>query len=806
MKAMQKDFFRELKKSRGRFISVFFIVLLGSAFFSGIRSSKPDMELSAEQYYDEVSLMDLKVLSPSGLTEDDISFLEGISGVGHVYGSYTLDALNTENEIEQAVKLISLNTDCNKPTVTEGRLPQKEEECFVDTKYLLQNHCEIGDTISFYTDSKTSPNLPLTQNEFTIVGSGHLPYYMDVSRGVGTVGNGQINSFALILPEVFAYPVYTEAYILADGVKTLNSFSSKYDDKISELSDTLSETAEKNQKTWYIQSRESISSYTGFQNDAKRIDKIGDVFPVIFFLVAALVSLTSMTRMVEEQRQQIGILKALGCNNRSITARYSCFAMLPTLLGSVTGVLIGEKFLPYIIIHAYAILYSGLPKIYLPYNFTQGMIAILASALCTGIATFAACGREFRQKPSELMRPQSPKAGKRVLLEHMRLIWKHLNFTQKSTVRNLFRYKKRFWMTLVGVGGCMGLILVAFGLHDSISTVGDKQFAHLRVYQASITLDSLSGDDTLNETAKKIADSSLTDDSLRILTRNLKAVHGSHSQDIVLQVPESPDRISNYIKLYDRISKKEYDFPENGAVISEKTAKSLEIKTGDTLKIENSDGSFKEIEISVISENYIGNYLYLSASEYERLFGSAPSYNQILLRYKDTSSENETDVGKFVMGLDGVKGILFTSTLISQTDDMLESLNTIVTVILIAAGLLAFVVLYNLNHINIAERQRELATLKVLGCYDREVGSYIFRENIILTILGILFGFILGTLLHQYVIVSLEVDLIMFGRSIAPLSYAMGSALTVLFTVLVNMVMSRRIREIDMIESLKSVE
>ena len=806
MKSLKKDFFRELKKNRGRFISVFFIVLLGSAFFSGIRSSKPDMELSAEKYYDDMKLLDLKLLSPVGFIEEDIGNIKNTKGVANAYGGYTMDVLNTENEIEQAVKLISLNTSCNIPTVLNGRLPEKSTECFVDTRYLEKNGCKIGDKITLYTDSEPELDMLLNETTFTITGSGNLPYYMDINRGVGTVGDGRISSFMIVLPEVFSTGIYTEVHVLADSAKELYSFEEDYTDCIEEVNRQLEKTAETSDKIWYIQTRDSISSYVNFQNDSDRIDKIGDVFPVIFFLVAALVSLTSMTRMIEDQRQQIGTLKALGCNNKTIILQYFSFAMLPTVLGSITGVLIGEKFLPYVIIKAYAMLYMGLPDILLPYNILQGGIAVFASIVCTGTATLAACGKEFIQKPSELMRPLAPQSGKRILLERIGFIWNHLNFTQKSTMRNLFRYKKRFWMTIIGVGGCMGLVLVAFGLHDSIATVGDKQYEDIRIYQAAVMLDPLSEKETIQSSVSEMADYSGIKDTMQFYAQNVTVKHASHSLDVTVQVPKDFTRISDYIKLYNRISKKEYDFPKNGASISEKTAKSLELKIGDLLEIQAADGSTQKIEIVSIHENYIGNYLFFSKEEYERIYHAQPEYNQTLLIYEDFSAEEEAALGRFLMGLDGVKGILFTTTLIQQTDDMLDSLSAVVSILLIAAGLLAFVVLYNLNHINIAERKRELATLKVLGCYDSEVNAYIFRENVILTILGILMGFVIGILLHQYVIISLEVDLIMFGRSIALLSFFSGSVLTMIFSFVVTIVMSKRIKGIDMIESLKSVE
>ena len=361
-------------------------------------------------------------------------------------------------------------------------------------------------------------------------------------------------------------------------------------------------------------------------------------------------------------------------------------------------------------------------------------------------------------------------------------------------------------MTIIGVGGCMGLVLVAFGLHDSIATVGDKQYEDIRIYQAAVMLDPLSEKETIQSSVSEMADYSGIKDTMQFYAQNVTVKHASHSLDVTVQVPKDFTRISDYIKLYNRISKKEYDFPKNGASISEKTAKSLELKIGDLLEIQAADGSTQKIEIVSIHENYIGNYLFFSKEEYERIYHAQPEYNQTLLIYEDFSAEEEAALGRFLMGLDGVKGILFTTTLIQQTDDMLDSLSAVVSILLIAAGLLAFVVLYNLNHINIAERKRELATLKVLGCYDSEVNAYIFRENVILTILGILMGFVIGILLHQYVIISLEVDLIMFGRSIALLSFFSGSVLTMIFSFVVTIVMSKRIKGIDMIESLKSVE
>ena len=510
--------------------------------------------------------------------------------------------------------------------------------------------------------------------------------------------------------------------------------------------------------------------------------------------------------MIEEQRQQIGTLKALGYSDGVIAFKYFAYAMLSTVSGALAGVVVGEKILPWVIMNAYGMLYTGLPYYMTPLNWEQGGLAILASAACTGVATIAACYKELAAGPAELMRPEAPKNGKRIFLERIGVLWKHLNFTQKSTVRNLVRYKKRFFMTVIGIGGCMGLILVGFGLQDSITAIAKNQFVSLFTYQANAVLNADVDESEKEALQTDLENYSGIDELLEMYCQNIELQTDKKTVDAVLEVPKELTNFNDFYAFRDRKSGEVYEFPtDGGAAISEKTATMLGVKAGDTVQLKKGD-DIVDVKISIIVENYVRHYLYLAPDLYEELFGGAPDYNQLLMKYQDTSSNYETELGERIMTYDGVAAISFTSDLIDQIDNMLRSLDIVIVVLIVSAGLLAFVVLYNLNNINITERQRELATLKVLGFFDGEVASYVYRENMVLTLFGIIAGMGIGAFLHHYVIQTVEVDLMMFGRNVFPRSYGWSALITLAFALFVNFMMFYRLRKIDMIESLKSVE
>lgn len=604
---------------------------------------------------------------------------------------------------------------------------------------------------------------------------------------------------------------------IADKEKELEDGKAEYEkakadaepeiaDAKQEIADGEKTLADLKKPTWYVWGRNKVTSTESFGQDAGRISNIGKFFPVIFFLVAALVSLTTMTRMIEEQRQQIGTLKALGYSDGVIAFKYFAYAMLSTVSGALAGVVVGEKILPWVIMNAYGMLYTGLPYYMTPLNWEQGGLAILASAACTGVATIAACYKELAAGPAELMRPEAPKNGKRIFLERIGVLWKHLNFTQKSTVRNLVRYKKRFFMTVIGIGGCMGLILVGFGLQDSITAIAKNQFVSLFTYQANAVLNSDVDESEKEALQTDLENYSGIDELLEMYCQNIELQTDKKTVDAVLEVPKELTNFNDFYAFRDRKSGEVYEFPtDGGAAISEKTATMLGVKAGDTVQLKKGD-DIVDVKISIIVENYVRHYLYLAPDLYEELFGGAPDYNQLLMKYQDTSGNYETALGEKIMTYDGVAAISFTSDLIDQIDNMLRSLDIVIVVLIVSAGLLAFVVLYNLNNINITERQRELATLKVLGFFDGEVASYVYRENMVLTLFGVIAGMGIGTFLHHCVIQTVEVDMMMFGRNVFPRSYGWSALITLAFALFVNFMMFYRLRKIDMIESLKSVE
>ena len=597
---------------------------------------------------------------------------------------------------------------------------------------------------------------------------------------------------------------------LADGKKEYEDAKKDAEDEIAEnqqkLNDAKKELEDLEMPEWMVTDREALPEYTDYGDNADRLRNIGQVFPVIFFLVAALISLTTMTRMVEEQRTQIGTLKALGYKKSAIAAKYICYAFFATLLGSVLGMLIGEKIIPYIIITAYGIMYHNVANtISIDYQPGFALIASAASVVCTVGATLFASGKELQETPASLMRPPAPKEGKRVLLERLTFIWKHLSFSWKSTIRNLFRYKKRLIMTVFGIAGSMGLMLVGFGIQDSISDIAAIQYRELQHYDGMVIEDSDATEEEHAELFEYMKENEQIAHCNRVQMTKISAPKGSSNISIYLFVPESLSEFAKDVTLKNRITGETYELTDEGAAISEKTASLLGLKVGDMIPLKKGDKEYK-VRVAVITENYMSHYLYMTPRVYEQTFGEKPEYENIVFTMQEDCKDDLEMAGSRILANPGALSISYTSSLASQVDRMLSTLDAVILVLIVSAGMLAFVVLYNLNNINITERQRELATLKVLGFYDGEVSQYVLRENVILTVLGIMFGAVFGILIHRYVITTVEVDAVMFGRNIKPLSFLYSGILTSIFSIVVNGVMHFKLKTIDMVESLKSVE
>ena len=1039
-KALRKDFYMEIRRSLGRFLSIFFIVAIGCAFFSGIRASEPDMRYSGDTYFDKKNMMDIQVISTLGLTDDDLQAIESVDGVEYAEGGYSVDVLCTEGDNQIAVHVMALMPTMNQVQLEEGRLPEAEDECALDVDYLNESSLEIGDEITFSSGSDDEITDTLKTDTFTITGAVSSPNYISFQRGSTTIGNGSLTAFIVVPESSFVLDVYTEIYAQVDGAKDLTAFTDAYDERIQEVMDQIEEIKDERQKArydevvdeadeelekarqevadaekeledgrveaeteladarqkledaqaevdsgrqeiessraelessrqqlkdsqeqvdqgqeelnanidtlneqidelnaakeqynalaasgatddvtmaalkalyeqiqsgeaaiaqaqaqidsakaelesgqeqinsgwaqitdgeqqledaeaelaeaeaeiadgweeyyegeaeaeaeiadgeqkiadakaeladaeqeiedleepeWYIYDRSNLPDYTGYGENADRMRAIGEVFPVIFFLVAALISLTTMTRMVEEQRTQIGTMKALGYERHSIAGKYLGYALLATVSGSVVGILFGEKVFPYIIINAYGIMYQHMNDIVIPYNVRYGLGAAAAALACTLLATILSCYKELREQAAELMRPPTPKQGQRVFLERVKFIWKYLNFSWKASIRNLVRYKKRLFMTIFGIGGCMALMLVGFGLKDSIMAIVDIQYEEIQLYDGNIILtDDATDADKNNIVAELEKDSAMAGATEGILTQ-ISVGAGDEWHDVYLDVPKDVEEFSEFVVLQDRVTNEKYQLDDSGAIITEKMSTELDVEQGDTIIIRDDDKGDLEVKISAVCENYMGHYLYMTPEFYEKIYGETPDYNCIFYKTADRITEEAERLGEEALAMPGALSISYTTDLREQVDNMLGALDEVIVVLIISAGMLAFVVLYNLNNINITERQRELATLKVLGFYNGEVAMYVYRENIVLTFLGAVFGIVLGKILHRFIIVTVEIESVMFGRNIDLSSYIYAFLLTILFSLFVNGVMHFKLKKINMVESLKSVE
>ncbi len=800
--AIRKEFYMEIKKTMSRFMSLVLIVALGVAFYSGIRATEPSMNYTLDKMYDDNNFLDIRMLSQSGMTQDDIDTLKGIDCVEDVEGIYYNDFFAVTEDKKYTIKIQSLPEDISKLQLVDGRMPKEPNECIVDSYLVDNDKCKIGDKISIESGTDIPADMIMSETEYTIVGSYKTCYYLQVDRGTTELGSGKIAGLVSVAKENFNLPVYSEAYVTVKGAKDKVLRTEAYVECIEEA---VKDIEEKFDDSYYILDRESIQNYVEYGMDAERIGKIGTVVPIIFFLVAALVSLTTMTRMVEEERTQIGTLKALGYSKWTVAKKYIYYGFLATVIGSVIGAVVGKVVIPYTIINAYKIMYINLGEVIAPYNIKHILTAALISVLCVTIATLAACYKELATSAAQLMRPTAPKNGKRVFLERLNFIWKRMNFTWKSTVRNLVRYKKRFFMTIFGISGSMGLLVLGFGITDSISSIVDKQYDELRIYDNEFTIKNGLDEEAYNAVKEMFEADERVKDVAYAYQSTLDASNSKKTLSAYIFVPENEDKIKDYVVIRDNNSKEVFELNDKEVVITKKMSNLMNLSVGDTFYLKLSETEKCEVKIGGICENYVYHFVFMSPQLYEKVFGKDVYYNEVFVK----NSDKEFDEDKFtedILASGGISGANSIDTLRSKFDDMLQGMDIIVLVIIVSAGLLAFVVIYNLNNINISERRRELASLKVLGFYDGEVSAYVFRENMVLTVIGIAVGMVLGIWIHEYVVDTVEVDMVMFGRQIKGLSFLYSSLLTMAFSLVINAMMHFKLKKIDIATSMKSVE
>ncbi|MCD2225691.1 FtsX-like permease family protein [Listeria cossartiae] len=1132
--ALWKDIYREIWRSKSRFISIFMLIMLGVAFFSGLKATGPDMLLTADNYFNKYNLANFNVQSTYGIDQTDKQALEKVDGVKQVELGYTADTLMQDKNI--VTKLYSMKADnqLNKYKVVTGRLPEKSGEIALDNNKLIHENVQLGDKVTFVKNDGNKLTGTLKESTYKVVGFVQSPAYIQKSeRGASTVGKGKTEAFGVIQEQDFALPEYTianltftnlasekafsDAYLsneekdkdnietalknqpekrlekikateqqkINDATKEINQGKAElqtneakladakaqldvgfseyeaakknYDAKISQgeaeirsgeaelasakkqldvakvqisqgeaainqakvelqegqnawedannllnttnsylrntkanlenalkqpdltnieldrasllnsfdsiatdlelsaneratykatmnqlltdyengtisdqeirvginaalaqVADTEKEyqearaTLDKEKQTmeqgqqmlankqlelqnakatyeaglakyqagtqklaaaktqlaagkekgetelqnalaklnagqaayeknlalfttekqkaepklasaekevkigqekldtlelpkYYVLDRNDNPGYSEYKENADRLTSLSTAFPIFFFLIAALVCLTTMTRMVEEQRTQIGTLKAFGYSNGSIILKYLVYGSIASVIGSVLGILIGFQFFPNIIFNAYKSMYE-MPPVDIGFYWSYSLLSLFVALFCTTFTAYVACRAELRANAATLMRPKAPKIGKRIFLERIQFIWKRMNFTSKVTARNLFRYKQRMLMTVLGVAGCTALILTGFGLRNSISDIAKMQYGQIMKYDAAVYQD-MSAPPTAKETFDELMDDSNIKSKLAMSQTNIDTVKaGQSAQATSIIVPKNLNELPNYIVLRDRASHTTEKLTDDGAIISEKLAKLFDVKPGDTITVKNAENDKFQIKVSAITENYALHYIYMTPTYYQQIFKEKPVYNLDLLMLKDTSEKVESDFAEKLTDSKAVLNVTFSNNVSSMLTDTLDSLNIVIVVLITSAALLAFVVLYNLTNINVSERIRELSTIKVLGFYPKEVTMYVYRENIILTLMGIVTGFVLGFFLHRFIITTAEVDQMMFSPAISWTSYLFSGILTLVFATVVMVVMHIKLKRIDMIEALKSVE
>ena len=1106
--ALNKDFIRDILKSKGRFLSIVAIVALGVAFFTGVKSSPIVMKTSSDKYYDKYNLMDIRLISTLGLTDKDVDDIKNIEGVEGVYPTYSIDVISIYNSTEKVLKVHGLDLNklndkknyINQLKLIKGRLPQKSGECVLEIPKIKALNYPIGSEISLSSGKDDKLSKSLSKSKYKVVGYVETPYYLSQEKGNSSIGGGVIEGAIMIPESDFKMDTYTEMFLTVKSAKELDTYGDEYsnlvktvtdkienmknklttrrynevvkkaEDKIQKQEDKLSKAKKdfdkgkkeyeenklkseneikeaenkildaseqiedgkaqlKNEKkrafeqieegkiklanaetdlkngqkkyqtalkkfnsnkktaeseikkaesdleelsnqiddlkngnkliekqlqneqlseverselenklnenlyilsvmqqkykdgtdklesskselllgekklketkatleasekkianektklksseklaeekfkkaeeelyqrenqieeaklelkenkaklktelnkakkelqeaeekiadgeekikdakkqikkiekpTLYILDRDSHQSFVEYEGCANSIDALAKIFPVFFFAVAALVCLTTMTRMVDEQRINIGTLKGLGYKTSQISKKYILYALIACLTGSILGLAIGFSVFPTVIFFAYGMMYS-IENIVYVFSIPIAIGITSLALIIIILSAYMACRKELKETPAILMRPKAPKSGKRILLERVPFIWNRFSFISKVTVRNIFRYKKRFLMTVLGIAGCTALILTGFGIKDSIEMILTGQYGTLFKYDMSLVIQSDMTDKQIYELRKNLSDIDEINKYEFFSYENGDIKVNNTTKEITIVVPENLKKMDKFIHLQDRKTQNPIKLNNKGIVLTEKIARDLGVKAGDEIELINSDDKKVKIKVSNITENYISHYVYISPENYTKLFEKDLDFNRVIGILNNPSVKIEDKLSKKLFDIETIDGITFNTASKETFHNTIKNLNYVVLIMIISAGALAFVVLYNLTNVNISERIREIATIKVLGFYDKEVSAYIYRENIILTIIGTVVGLGLGTILHKFIMVTVEIQSMMFGRVIDMSSYFIAAVLTIVLSLFVNLAMFYKLRNVKMVESLKSVD
>ena len=795
---------RAIKSSYKTFISLMCISLLGVGFFVGIKTTAPDMIYTFDNYYDDLNVYDVKITSTVGFSDNNIEEIKKIKEIKNTTLVYNKDRIIKINDSEFALKFIEITDDINKIEIIDGRKPKNKDEIVVEENLLIENNLNIGDYIDY------------NNQNLILVGTVKSPLYFSVYRDSTTIGNGKIDYYAYSTSDFFNESDNSDLYIVVEGCKNLITNSDEYNKKIDNVVNKIKNIKyneeeerfeelrtfgllnERDLVKWYVFSRDDNYAYSNFISSATNIKKIGNVFPIVFYVIAILISLISMTRMVEDDRSEVGTLKSLGFSSLKIVNKYLIYALSATIVGGIIGIFIGVNTIPVIIWDIYKVMFD-LPSLIITYDLNYIILGLAITTLCITAATLNSTYKMLKEEPANLMRPKAPKSGKRVLLERIGLIWNHLNFSNKITVRNIFRYKSRVLAMIFGITGCTALILAGFGLKDSIKDITDKQYKDIFKYDMIVTVNGTSAN-----SLKKQLNNNKNINLIALTKIDSVTVNKKDKEYDATTIISGDDNFNKLIKLKQTNSDKEITLKDDKIVISAKLSKLLNVKKGSKviLKKDNKEYSFV---IQEITENYFEHYVYMTKNTYEKYFEEFDN-NSLLIKTNDLNDKEEQELQELINNLSYGANITNTSEIVDTLNDTIKSLDSVVFILIVSSAMLAFVVLYNLANINIIERKREIATLKVLGFYDYEVDSYIIKETIILTIIGIILGLISGLYLCYFIISSCETDNLMFLRNIEVSSYVISTIITISFTLLVNVLTHFNLKKIDMIDSLKNVE
>ena len=809
---------RRILTSYKRFISLSCMALLGVGFYVGIKACSPDMLKTIDNYLNDQNVYDVEIISNLGLNDDDVEELKKIDKNYEVEGVKSTDTLIELNDIQKVIRITSLN-NINEVILKEGRLPKNTGEIVVEKKLLDESKLKIGDYL-------TIENSNLTASNYKIVGVVESPLFFSTYKGTSNVGNGELNYYTYVIESNFNTSYYNTIYIDANIKYETNS--DKYLEKLESLKKEIKKIKKSReqvrynelygetinqmnslgisvdnlnltQPTWYIQDITDNQSYSSFIEAADSMKQIGSVFPLVFYVVAILISLVSMTRMVDEDRLEIGTLKGLGFSNIHIASKYIIYSLLACTLGGIIGMVIGFNLLPRIVWEIYKSMFT-IPNFVCEFNMYYASIGIIIAIICICGASLITAYTSLKEKPSILMRPKAPKVGKKILLERIHFIWDKIKFSNKITIRNIFRYKKRIFITILGIAGSTALVLVGFGVKDSVSDIVINNYENVFIYDKMI---NLKNDQNLDSLEILLKDNKNIKSNVKVLYQTLDIYNNDlEKEEVNLIVPEEKDNLTNVIKLNDiNNDKKEIKIKRNKVILSEKLAKTLNVEVGDKISFLVND-SYKKIEVSNIVENYIDNYCYLDKETYQEIFGEYSS-NVIFL---DNKSNYKNNFDKKILENENVSNIVSVKSITRVVNKTLSSLNSVVVVLIVSSAILAFVILYNLSNINISERKREISTLKVLGFYDEEIDAYITKENYFITIVGISIGLVLGLYLSYYVISTCEPQNLMFIRHIKPASYIISILISFVFTIIINILTHYNLKKIDMVSSLKNNE